>query len=254
MPKLFEIHWKNPEAGGATDMIPAELFSHNGKIERVTHRMRWPNGQRYAVLCSINVRGSAADIFYSQSEADRIDIWPGTARILFETDERKAIKEVQWADPGEEFQILNPAPSTALIEDGAQDEVIRASRLANISSRPAQVEFSLKLRELYNNECAVTGCTTPQSLEAAHIQTYEKSKSGKKDNNSLDNGILLRADIHALFDAGLIALSADGTKIETSSLLTDEGYIDLKDRAVKIPFHSRPSSQNIAAHRERFRF
>jgi len=144
-------------------------------------------------------------------------------------------------------------------QQGAEEEVSRRERLGTISSRPAQVDFSNRLRSAYNGKCAVTGCTTPQALQAAHIHVNERMQVGdgttsKNDDNNLENGILLRADIHALFDRGLIALSQDGTKIEASDGLTDKTYEFLENEHVFRPSYSPPSRHNITSHRRRFGF
>jgi hypothetical protein len=128
-----------------------------------------------------------------------------------------------------------------------------AQEVARVESeqlmRPEQRLFSETMRKNYRNKCAVTGCITPAALEAAHIKTQ-----ARLDDNSPSNGILLRSDIHCLFDQFLITLSKDGTKIETSPELTDPGYAALKGAPVAPPVGGpRPSAKNIRQHRKRFR-
>jgi HNH endonuclease len=159
----------------------------------------------------------------------------------------------------EEINARAESNSGKLIQQGAEEEISRRERLGRISSRPAQVEFSVRLRRAYNAKCAVTGCTTPEALEAAHIRVNEPQEvrdamTSRSDDNSLENGILLRADIHALFDKGLVTLSEDGTKIQVSAILTDKTYASLENAPVFRPPHSPPSRLNIASHRRRFCF
>lgn len=158
-----------------------------------------------------------------------------------------------------ELNTIAESKSASLFQQEAEEEVTRRERLGLILSRPAQVDFSKRLRSVYGGKCAVTGCTSSQALEAAHIHVNERQHVGdgatiKNDDNSLENGILVRADIHALFDSGLIALSQDGTKIEVKDLLADKTYEFLEGRCVFRPPHSSPSRQNIASHRRRFGF
>lgn len=54
-------------------------------------------------------------------------------------------------------------------------------------------------------QCAVTGETTESVLEAAHLLPHADSGSAEPYN-----AILLRADIHKLFDQGYFDISADG--------------------------------------------
>jgi hypothetical protein len=127
---------------------------------------------------------------------------------------------------------------------GVEIETDRLIRFGEIASRPGQQEFSRDVRQAYRNRCAITDCTTPEALEAAHIRTEEG-----RDYNGLTNGILLRADIHALFDAGLITLTADGSRVECSVKLADETYCYLRDPPVYRPVGNAPSHENIAHHR-----
>jgi len=56
----------------------------------------------------------------------------------------------------------------------------------------------------YERRCAITGCTIDHVLEAAHISPYLGEHT-----NHVTNGLLLRADIHTLFDRGLIKVDSD---------------------------------------------
>ena len=74
-------------------------------------------------------------------------------------------------------------------------------RTAEVEQRIGQLEFRAALMRAYRNRCAVTGCDIEEVLQAAHIQPVSK-----KGSHSLSNGILLRADIHNLFDRGLLTI------------------------------------------------
>ncbi|MGO9589155.1 MAG: HNH endonuclease [Candidatus Acidiferrales bacterium] len=146
-------------------------------------------------------------------------------------------------------KILDLAPirpgETTSTDDAAQEVArVKSEQLM----RPEQRLFSETMRKNYRDKCAVTGCVTPAALEAAHIKPQEG-----RDDNSPSNGILLRSDIHCLFDRFLITLSEDGTEIETSPELTDPGYAALKGATVSRPVEGPPpSAENIRDHRNRF--
>ncbi|MFZ3199539.1 MAG: HNH endonuclease signature motif containing protein [Candidatus Acidiferrales bacterium] len=145
-----------------------------------------------------------------------------------------------------DFVTIGPG-GTTLTDETAQ-EVARLKKMIEQLIRPDQRRFSEKVRKIYPKGCAVTGCVTPAALEAAHIKTQKG-----RDGNSPRNGILLRSDIHRLFDRFLITLSEDGTKIETSPELTDRGYTALKTVTVARPVGGPPpSAKNIREHRKRF--
>jgi hypothetical protein len=191
---------------------------------------------------------NVAMLAYAEDEQDRW--YPGTTKIVFSDNTRQSIKEVLWADEDTDlFENLSPIFERA-VDQEARDEVERQLRLGKIASRPEQTAFSMELRELYEGRCAVTRCDTIEVLEAAHIQV----KRGA-DNNDMKNGILLRADIHALFDAGLISLSEDGTRVQVRAAFHDDSsYQFLNNAFVHRPNHDAPSKENILHHRRRFNF
>ena len=76
-------------------------------------------------------------------------------------------------------------------------------RTAEVEQRVGQPEFRAELMLAYGNRCAVSGCETPEVLQAAHIQPVKLSGS-----HSVSNGLLLRADLHNLFDRGLLTVNA----------------------------------------------
>jgi hypothetical protein len=143
--------------------------------------------------------------------------------------------------------VLIGRGQTTLVDEAGQ-EVARQKKLIGQARRPEQQRFSEAIRRNYQNKCAVTGCVTPAALEAAHISTKKN-----RDDNSPANGLLLRSDIHALFDRFLITLSEDGTRIEVNPELTDPGYAALRKAVVARPENGPPpSAQNIRDHRNRF--
>lgn len=127
-------------------------------------------------------------------------------------------------------------------------EIARLIRLGEQATRPGQREFSEEIRRNYDGRCALTGCATPAALQAAHIRIGDRS-----DDNTPANGILLRADIHALFDRLLITFSEDGSKVEVAPELTDPTYDWLRAVKVAPPIQGpAPSAENIRHHRDRF--
>lgn len=130
----------------------------------------------------------------------------------------------------------------------AEQEIARQKMLGERATRPEQRKFSMLLRQNYRGRCAITECNTSAVLEAAHIRVQKGA-----DDNSPKNGLLLRSDIHALFDALLITLSADGARVEVSDDLTDPGYAFLQNAPISQPETGpRPSPENIQNHRKRF--
>jgi len=82
--------------------------------------------------------------------------------------------------------------------------------------RLGQGAFRVQLTDAYNRKCAITGEKTLPALEAAHIKKY--SESGP---NKISNGILLRADVHKLFDSGYVTITSN-YEIEISRKIKEE--------------------------------
>lgn len=71
-------------------------------------------------------------------------------------------------------------------------------------ARPGQARFRNELLIASGFKCIITGCADVIALDAAHIKPV--SDFGR---DTVGNGLILRADLHRLFDAGLLTLSAD---------------------------------------------
>ena len=118
--------------------------------------------------------------------------------------------------------------------------------VAAVVQRLGQQAFRRKLLAAYAMQCAVTRCKTIWVLEAAHITPYRGIKT-----NAVSNGLLLRADIHTLFDLALISIEPTRMKIRVSSLLAKSQYADFDGRMPALP--SKASIQpSIAALEEHY--
>ena len=71
--------------------------------------------------------------------------------------------------------------------------------------------------DAYERRCAITGERTLPALEAAHIKPY-----GSGGPHQPENGLLLRSDLHRLFDQGYITVGADDRKVNVSSRIREE--------------------------------
>ena len=90
---------------------------------------------------------------------------------------------------------------------------------------------------MYRRRCAVTGERTLPVLEAAHVRPY--AEGGRHE---LANGILLRSDLHTLFDRGYVTITPD-YRLEVSRRIRDEfengrDYYALHGREVRVPVGS----------------
>ena len=82
--------------------------------------------------------------------------------------------------------------------------------------RLGQGAFRVQLTDAYNRKCSITGERTLPVLEAAHIKPF--SEAGP---HRISNGILLRADLHKLFDSGYLTITKE-YKVEISRKIKEE--------------------------------
>jgi putative restriction endonuclease len=87
-----------------------------------------------------------------------------------------------------------------------------------VRPRLGQSSFRVLVTDAYQRRCAITGERTLLALEAAHIVPY--SGEGGHD---VQNGLLLRADFHRLFDAGLVSVTSD-LRIKISKRIKEEWF------------------------------
>jgi putative restriction endonuclease len=97
------------------------------------------------------------------------------------------------------------------------DERDKKSRFIVI--RKGQSKFKKNLIKYYGHYCVITRCNIPEAIEASHVFPYR----GEKDNN-LRNGLLLRTDLHELFDADLIGIHPDSLTIHLHPEISGSYY------------------------------
>jgi len=114
--------------------------------------------------------------------------------------------------------------------DFAKIEDEREKQLAEVTKRQGQPEFRRSLLEAYGNKCALTDCDAVSALEAAHIIPYMGTST-----NHITNGILLRADIHILFDLHMLTIDPVNHEILLSPKLENSSYAYLKGVEASLP-------------------
>lgn len=108
--------------------------------------------------------------------------------------------------------------------------------------RLAQRSFKAVVLSAYHGHCAITGNKIRPVLQAAHIRPVTKG-----GENRLDNGMLLRSDVHTMFDNGYLAVGPQHKLIVSPRLREDFGngeefytragnVIDLPDRKADRPY------------------
>lgn len=111
----------------------------------------------------------------------------------------------------------------------------RQTAMRQIRVRRGQPAFRRALRQRYGDQCMITGCNLVDIVEAAHILPYR----GEEDNHP-DNGLLLRADLHTLFDLDLIGINPESLQVELHPRVFEAGYQALSHQSLQCT-NGRPS-------------
>lgn len=117
--------------------------------------------------------------------------------------------------------------------------------------RLGQGSFRILVTDVYQRRCAITNERTLPALDAAHIKPY--SIDGL---HTVNNGVLLRRDLHALFDKGYITITPSMT-VEVSKKIKEEfengrDYYRHHGNPIRLPinFADRPSGDFLSWHNQ----
>jgi len=121
---------------------------------------------------------------------------------------------------------------------GVPDHVWR-----KILPRRGQGEFRRQLLAAYGGRCAVTGCDVADALEAAHIVPH-----GENPDQEVRNGLLLRADIHTLFDLHLLRIDPKSLQVVLAPSIRQSCYREWHGRILRQPEapENRPNRDRLA--------
>jgi len=160
--------------------------------------------------------------------------------------ERFVLRPAQAAQVATLLSLTIPAttPSVVASTISTNDALVtvdRVKRMTEILARPQQSKFRRLVLSACGNKCLITGEQLPEVLRACHI--IEVRDRGSDD---VSNGISLRSDLHDLFDAGHLRISADG-RLHFSAAMEASAVYSRLPRILTIPSHV-----SIAAIQNRF--
>jgi putative restriction endonuclease len=126
------------------------------------------------------------------------DIWSKVDRLL------EKYLYMNAADEGKS-QLILEEPSSPLYGNSILSKV-----------RLGQGAFRVLVTDAYSRRCSISGEKTLPVLESAHIKPYAESGP-----HFISNALLLRSDLHKLFDSGYVTITKD-LKVEVSSKIKEE--------------------------------
>lgn len=122
---------------------------------------------------------------------------------------------------------LDPGVTAELLDIETDTRKFQETRQA---VRQGQAKFRLDLLNAYGFRCAATEYDVPEGLEAAHIRPYRGAHT-----NETRNGILLRADIHNLFDYGIVGVDPEAMKFVLNQRARGSKYAHLHGQQLRLP-------------------
>lgn len=107
-----------------------------------------------------------------------------------------------------------------------------AVRIRNVEQRPDQATFRQRVGEACGWACVITGEMVREALDAAHLP----GSSWRAGDNAAADGVLLRADLHRLLDAGLLRIEEGTVRVTVGR------YAEFDGRRVRMPVMGVPGS------------
>lgn len=159
-------------------------------------------------------------------------------RVRFRRRKTSSVSEIDTSlektENREEFDVSS-------IEE-ARERIVKA-----INIRRGQGKFRRELLEAYDGKCCITNCDTQQVIEAAHIIPYQGAKT-----NDVRNGLILRSDLHTLFDRCMIWIDTESWSLVIDPELSSSHYSQLDGSKINLPNDQArwPSIDALNQHRE----
>ena len=139
-------------------------------------------------------------------------------------------------------ESTGPEFDTSSLMDG------REPAIATVVRRRGRPAFQKALIEAYGSKCAVTDSDAVEALEVAHTVSY-----WGPETNLVTNGLLLRSDLHTLFDLGKVAIDITSIILVLVPDLAESTYMELPGTRIKVPesVAEYPDKATIDYHRLR---
>ncbi|MFP4002943.1 MAG: HNH endonuclease, partial [Alphaproteobacteria bacterium] len=173
--------------------------------------------------------------------------WSGPIVVgkTYSTEDREGLR--LWERVMEAAQLAE-APQAGFGEQPAR----RYGEPTLIRPRLGQGAFRVSVTDAYSRKCAVSGGKVLPALEAAHIRPYREG-----GQHEVSNGILMRRDIHSVFDAGYVTVDEDHRLVVSDRVRTEfnngEEYQRMHGAKLILPSSTahQPDVEALRWHNER---
>lgn len=224
----WALLWEDKQLDGYTDyFVAGSLYE---PAQRLSHLVTGPRGWRGLATCKVEIDGLRTVLDYRPFKAsnDRAGMDNGLMVVSFGRG-RNTVKVVHWQYPGKKSRVVHVLASVAAPPSppAYHPRKGKLRRPSAVVVRGHQAKFRILVRAAYADSCVFTGCAISEALEAVHIDPYEN-----RSQHNPRNGLLMRKDLHALFDRSLIAVNPRSLLLEVApSLRLYREYGDLHKHA-----------------------
>lgn len=183
--------------------------------------------------------------FFPESDWIPASDWPMQAvqGKTYDTSEPRG--DEIWTET--QYRLSNPV----LLDESVVAATEKFGKPQVILPRLGQGAFRVLVADNYARSCAVTSSHIFHILDAAHIRPYAQGGT-----HSPTNGLLLRQDVHTLFDRGYMTVTPD-FRLEVSRRIKEEfnngaEYYAIHGNQIRLPEieQFRPSPEALAWHNE----
>jgi hypothetical protein len=226
-PEALVIRWKDASIRGCRDVFElGALDPARGARDRY-HTVRCPGKWEGRAYFRLTVDGRTTTLDYSVQKKKNLanEMEPGVMTLEFNDADRVGKPVVYWQDdPEAEMDKANVEAIEVLPGQPLAYKKVRKTgrrRTRDFKDRPGRSAFRAQLRQAYDDRCCITGCGVGAVLDAAHIDQYIDLAS-----DAPSNGLLLRKDVHLLFDLDLLGVEPESRTVHLSKSL--KSYADLE--------------------------
>ena len=144
-------------------------------------------------------------------------------------------------------KINSVIPAGITIDTPLEETTVEAI----VKARRGQTKFRANLDVLWENKCAVTECSIREALRASHIIPWSDCDKGEKRIDPF-NGLLLVANLDALFDKHLITFEKDGAIRISETIPTEDRAALGINEEMKLQNIDEKHQPYLEVHRKRF--
>ncbi|MDH4120508.1 MAG: HNH endonuclease [Deltaproteobacteria bacterium] len=187
--------------------FPGVLFDSNGYV-RFASEDEYKNHEKISVSVKTNVKGGISSLknyikfpdLNNRNNTDNSHVNNFAPEPTGTANEYNATQNNQINSSGARNQD-NTGDSYGEAFNPQSLEDARNWIESQVAIRQGATEFRKRLLEAYDRKCLITDYEVEEALQAAHICPYRGPSF-----NALENGLLLRADVHTLFDRHLFSI------------------------------------------------